>query len=34
VPTVVIDGKVADCCSGRGPQEAALQAAGLGQPLS
>ncbi len=32
VPAVVIDGKLADCCSGRGPQEAALRAAGLGQP--
>lgn len=34
VPTVVIDGKLADCCSGRGPDETALRAAGLGQPLS
>ncbi len=34
VPAVVIDGKLADCCSGRGPDEAVLQAAGLGQPLS
>lgn len=34
VPTVVIDGKPADCCSGRGPGEATLRAAGLGQPLS
>jgi glutaredoxin 3 len=34
VPTVVIDGKPADCCAGRGPDEAALRAAGLGQPLS
>ncbi len=33
VPAVVIDGKLADCCSGRGPDEAVLQAAGLGQPL-
>ena len=32
VPTVVIDDKLADCCAGRGPQEAALRAAGLGQP--
>src|SRR6516162_5645051 len=31
VPTVVIDDKLADCCAGRGPQEAALRAAGLGQ---
>ena len=33
VPTVVIDGKLADCCTGRGPDEAVLKAAGLGQPL-
>ncbi len=32
VPAVVIDGKLADCCTGRGPQEATLRAAGLGQP--
>ena len=24
VPTVVIDGKLADCCAGRGPDEATL----------
>jgi hypothetical protein len=29
---VVIDGKLADCCSGRGPDEVTLKAAGLGQP--
>lgn len=33
VPAVVIDGKLADCCTGRGPDDAALRAAGLGQPL-
>ena len=33
VPAVVIDGKLADCCSGRGPDEATLKAAGLGQPV-
>ena len=33
VPAVVIDGKVADCCAGRGPDEATLRAAGLGAPL-
>ncbi|MGH2505924.1 MAG: hypothetical protein ACRDHZ_00665 [Ktedonobacteraceae bacterium] len=32
VPAVVIDGKLADCCTGRGPDEATLRAAGLGQP--
>lgn len=34
VPAVVIDGKLANCCSGRGPDEAALKAAGLGQPIA
>ena len=33
VPAVVIDGKVADCCAGCGPQEATLKAAGVDQPL-
>ncbi len=33
VPTVVIDGEVAGCCVDRGPDEATLRAAGLGQPL-
>ena len=33
VPAVVIDGKLASCCAGRGPEEAALRDAGLGQPL-
>ena len=32
VPAVVINDKLADCCAGRGPQEAALRAAGLGRP--
>lgn len=32
VPAVVIDGKLADCCTSRGPDEATLRAAGLGQP--
>ena len=31
MPAVVIDGKVADCCAGRGPDEQALRAAGLGR---
>ena len=34
VPAVAIDGKLADCCAGRGPDEATLRAAGLGQPLA
>ena len=33
VPTVVVDGAPADCCSGRGPDEAGLRASGVGQPL-
>ena len=33
VPAVVIDGKLADCCAGRGPDAATLKTAGLGQPL-
>jgi glutaredoxin len=32
VPTIVIDGKLADCCAGRGPDEAILQASGIGKP--
>ncbi len=34
VPAVVVDGKPADCCAGRGPNEATLRAAGLGQPIA
>lgn len=33
VPSVVIDGRLADCCAGRGPDEQALRAAGVGRPL-
>jgi len=33
VPAVVVEGKLADCCAGRGPDPAALRAAGVGQPL-
>ena len=33
VPAVAIDGHLADCCAGRGPDEATLRAAGLGQSL-
>jgi hypothetical protein len=32
VPAVVINGQLADCCAGRGPDIATLRAAGLGQP--
>jgi hypothetical protein len=34
VPAVVIDGKLADCCTGRGVDAATLRAAGLGQPIA
>jgi len=32
VPAVAIDGKLADCCTGRGIDMAILKASGLGQP--
>lgn len=31
VPAVIIDGALADCCAGRGPDIATLRQAGLGQ---
>ena len=34
VPAVVIDGKLADCCAGRGVQASALRSRGLGVPLT
>lgn len=34
LPAVLIDGSLAECCAGRGPDLAALEAAGLGQPLA
>jgi len=33
VPVVVVDRKLASRCTGRGPNEAELRAAGIGQPL-
>ena len=33
LPAVVIDGKLADCCAGRGPDMAMLRAAGLGEKI-
>ncbi len=33
VPAVVVNGKLADCCAGRGPNEASLRAAGIGTPV-
>lgn len=34
VPAVVIDGKLADCCAGRGVDFEVLKVAGLGKALS
>jgi len=31
VPAIAVNGKLAACCAGRGPDEAALRAAGIGQ---
>jgi glutaredoxin len=33
VPAVAINDKLVDCCAGRGPDEASLRSAGLGQPI-
>ncbi len=33
VPAVAVEGRLASCCAGRGPDETSLRAAGLGQPL-
>lgn len=33
VPAVAIDGRLAECCAGRGPDLAVLREAGLGRPL-
>ena len=33
VPAVAVDGVLADCCQGRGVEEADLRAAGIGDPL-
>jgi glutaredoxin 3 len=33
VPAVAVNGKLADCCAGRGPDEGALRAAGIGTPI-
>lgn len=30
IPAVAINGKLADCCAGRGPDEKTLRAAGIG----
>lgn len=33
VPAIVVDGKLAACCAGTGPDEGVLRAAGIGEPL-
>jgi len=33
VPAVVVNGQLASCCKGRGPNEEELRKAGIGQPL-
>ena len=33
IPSVVIDGQLADCCAGRGVSSAILRDAGVGVPL-
>ncbi len=33
VPAVAVNGKLADCCAGRGVDEATLRGAGLGRPI-
>ncbi len=33
VPAVVVDGTLANCCTGPGPDEAGLRASGVGQPI-
>jgi glutaredoxin len=33
VPAVVVDGRLADCCTGAGPDQGQLRAAGIGTPL-
>lgn len=34
VPAIAINGKLADCCAGRGVDENVLRAVGIGQPLA
>ncbi len=34
VPAVIIDGKLSDCCTNRGVDEATLRASGIGVSLS
>lgn len=32
VPAVIVDGKLADCCAGKGVKESSLRALGIGTP--
>jgi glutaredoxin 3 len=32
VPAIAVDGRLAGCCAGRGPDEESLRAAGIGAP--
>ncbi len=34
VPAVAVDGTLAACCAGAGPDASTLQATGIGQPIS
>lgn len=34
LPAVVVDGKLADCCAGRGVDKDSLRQAGVGQPIT
>ncbi len=34
IPSIVVDGTLADCCRNGGVTEAGLRAAGVGQPLA
>lgn len=33
VPAVLVDGRLADCCAGGGPEEETLRTAGVGTPI-
>ena len=33
VPAVMVDGRLSDCCTGRGPEEETLRTAGVGTPI-
>lgn len=34
VPAITVNGKLADCCAGRGVDENMLRSAGIGQPIA